>query len=156
MGYDDGECIQCRLVRDGGNVDAKKRGNLYLSCLHDFSSKSGVVDGRLVQVLKEKMGYGTSNCYLCGQGCKIWVDASICDECLPEENETDYDAMFREYREIDLDDSVFDRLRKLALQEGLLDAISTGIVKPSTPSITALIATFFSIQKTMAPSLFKS
>lgn len=63
MGYDDGECLQCRLIHNGGNTPEYARLDICLGCLHEFAKDSGAVDYRLISVLKENIGSG--KCFLC-------------------------------------------------------------------------------------------
>lgn len=132
MGYDDGECVQCCFQRNG-NVGAERRGDLCLECLHQFSSNSEAISGRLVHVLRQKMDYGTSKCYHCNQECSIWVYVSVCDNCLPEEEESPvYAEMFRRYEGSPIGTAVSARLiEDFADAEEPLGEIATGRKRPT-------------------------
>lgn len=78
MGYDDGECVECRFIYSGGNVPTDNRADVCLACIQHMSFDSAAADGRLVNVLKERFCYGRTSCGRCGAECTLYVDISIC------------------------------------------------------------------------------
>jgi hypothetical protein len=80
MGYDDGECVQCRLER-GGNNATKRRENICFGCLSELIDKSDNLDYRLLSVLKHNMSTYGDSCYRCETTCKGAVNVSTCDTC---------------------------------------------------------------------------
>ncbi len=80
MGYDDGECVICRLQRSGGNIGTRNRATVCLSCIDQTSENSGASDHRLIYVLKEHMECGEHHCELCWRPVTIWFDISVCLE----------------------------------------------------------------------------
>lgn len=78
MGYDDGECVECRLERNGGNVEEYARYNLCMGCLHEYAKDSAAMDGRLFHVLKDNMSYGAA-CDNCGCCNSIVFEVSACE-----------------------------------------------------------------------------
>jgi len=127
MGYDDGECVQCCFL-NGDNIGTSRRGDLCLKCLHECSS-SKRVDSRLGEVLRERMGYGTSTCYHCDETCSMWVNVSVCDDHAPKAR-PNYLSMLEDYRESDVSDIVDERIRDDAFKAGILVGIAEGWIKP--------------------------
>lgn len=93
MGYDDGECVQCRLENHGGNVDTSYRAKMCLECMHFLSKDSPAMDHRLIQVLRGHLVLGEVTCYRCAIGAaegtrdnhaSISFDVSVCKQCCPD------------------------------------------------------------------------
>jgi len=80
MGYDDGECVICRLELNGGNNSTKNRAIVCLLCIHHLSENSGAVDNRLVSVMKNHLDYGHTTCERCSGECTIWFNVSACSD----------------------------------------------------------------------------
>lgn len=78
MGYDDGECVVCRLENAGGNVGAPNYHEVCLTCLDERSGRG--LDYRLFAVLKERLELGEQRCALCARKCRLWFNVSMCDE----------------------------------------------------------------------------
>jgi hypothetical protein len=78
MGYDDGECVQCRLEH-GGNRIAINRYNLCMGCLHEYTKTSTRMDGRLMAVLQDNMNLYTV-CSVCKCDSSIVFNVSVCED----------------------------------------------------------------------------
>jgi len=95
MGYDDGECVVCRLNFNGGNTDKQERANVCLGCIHTFSESSHAADNRLIYVLKDRLqcGYGDKiKCEICRKHCTIWMSISACRHHLEAEKDAEKDS----------------------------------------------------------------
>lgn len=80
MGYDDGECVECRCDLNGGNNSTDLRYNMCLGCLHEVSKDTAAMDHRLLYVLKDHMeySYGNFKCDRCGEDCTVYFNVSVC------------------------------------------------------------------------------
>jgi hypothetical protein len=80
MGYDDGECVECRCENNGGNVHADTRNYICGECLQNISKTTRAMDMRLIRVLKDNMHNGDSTCDRCNQTCTLGFSVSVCEE----------------------------------------------------------------------------
>jgi hypothetical protein len=78
MGYDDGECVECRCELNGGNTSEYTRYNICPGCLNEISYYTCAMDYRLLDVLKNNMDLGSNTCDRCTQVCTIHYNVSVC------------------------------------------------------------------------------
>lgn len=79
MSYDDGKCVECRLIGEYANPSESCR-DMCLHCLSALSESCS--DFKLCRGVGKNINHGNSFCYRCKAACDIWARVSTCDSCI--------------------------------------------------------------------------